>query len=102
MRHCPPMRATAYIPFKSNSTGKSRGSYIWSKMYHYFHYNQDEFMQHYHKRSNVETTFFRYKTVIGPAMRSRNLAAQRVEARIGCQILNRIAALGMPDGQMIG
>ena len=30
------------------------------------------------------------------------LAAQRVEARIGCEILNTMTALGMPDSEMIG
>ena len=53
-------------------------------------------------RSKVETTFHRYKTIIGPSMRARGLASQRVEARIGCKILNTMTALGMPDGQMIG
>ncbi len=56
----------------------------------------------YSKRSKVETTFHRYKAIVGPAMRARGLASQRVEARIGCKILNTMAALGMPDGQMIG
>jgi hypothetical protein len=36
------------------------------------------------------------------AMRARGLASQRVEARIGCKILNPMAALGMPDCEMIG
>ena len=56
----------------------------------------------YSKRALAETMFSRYKTIIGPAMRSRNLAAQRVEARIGCKIINRMTALGMPDGYMVG
>ena len=33
---------------------------------------------------------------------TRGLAAQRVEARIGCKILNTMTALGMPDSDMIG
>ena len=56
----------------------------------------------YSKRSKVETTFHRYKTIVGPAMRARGLASQRVEAKIGCGILNAMTALGMPDGEMIG
>jgi hypothetical protein len=56
----------------------------------------------YSKRSKVETTFYRYKTAVGPAMRARGLTSQRVEARIGCKILNTMTALGMPDGEMIG
>ena len=54
------------------------------------------------KRSKVETTFHRYKAIVGSAMRARGLAAQRVEARIGCKILNTMTALGMPDSEMIG
>ena len=54
------------------------------------------------KRSNVETTFYRYKTILGPAMRARRLASQRVEASIGSKSLNVMTGLGMPDGYMIG
>ncbi len=56
----------------------------------------------YNKQSKVETTFHRYKSIVGPAMRARGLASQRIEARVGCRVLNTMAALGMPDGQMIG
>ena len=56
----------------------------------------------YSKRSKVETPFHRYKAIVGSAMRARGLAAQRVEARIGCKILNTMTALGMPDSEMIG
>ena len=56
----------------------------------------------YSKRSKVETTFHRYKSIVGSAMRARGLAAQRVEARIGCKILNIMTALGKPDSKMIG
>ncbi|MFT5154723.1 MAG: hypothetical protein ACI841_004731 [Planctomycetota bacterium] len=35
-------------------------------------------------------------------MRARELAAQRVEAKIACNILNTMTALGMPDGEMVG
>ena len=49
-----------------------------------------------------ETTFHRYKAIVGSAMRARGLAAQRVEARIGCKILNTMTALGMPDSEMTG
>ena len=56
----------------------------------------------YSKRSKVETTFHRYKAIVGSAMRARGLAAQRLEARIGCKILNTMTALGMPDSEMIG
>ncbi|MBN1896670.1 MAG: transposase [Candidatus Aenigmarchaeota archaeon] len=68
--------AEAYIPFKSNSTGLSRGSYTWKKMYHFFQFNRDEFMGHYHDRSNVESTFNMVKAKFGDKLKSKNWTAQ--------------------------
>ena len=56
----------------------------------------------YSMRSKVETTFHRYKAILGSAMRARGLASQRVEVRLGCKILNTMTALGTPDGEMTG
>ena len=39
---------------------------------------------------------FRYKTIIGRRLHARNLPNQRTEAKIGCNALNRMTALGMP------
>lgn len=74
-----------YIPFKSNATGRAGGSAIWKKMYHYFNLHREEFMQHYHKRSNVETTFHMIKSKFGDSVRSRKKHAQVNE--ILCKIL---------------
>ncbi len=70
------MGGTAYIPFKSNSRARPKGSRIWNKMYHYFNMNKDEFMVHYHKRSNVESTFASIKRKLGDTLRSKNSTAQ--------------------------
>lgn len=43
--------AVAYIAFKSIHTG--RGGGLWARMFHYFQFNREEFLRHYHKRSNV-------------------------------------------------
>ena len=67
---------TAYIPFKNHATGKTRGSPIWKKMYHYFQLNKDEFMEHYHKRSNVESTNAAIKRKFGETLKSKNQIAQ--------------------------
>ena len=56
----------------------------------------------YTKRSMVENAVYRYKAIIGPEIRARTLARQRVEHRIGCEILNKMAALGMPDTYCAG
>jgi transposase len=70
---------TAYIPFKSNATGKSRGSALWWKMFLYFQLNQEDFWQHYHKRSNVESTFNMIKAKLGDKLKSKNFIAQKNE-----------------------
>ena len=50
----------------------------------------------YSKRSLVENTMYRYKTIIGRSMRSRTLDGQRVEVQLACKILNTMTLLGMP------
>jgi transposase len=71
--------ATPFIPFKSNSQ-PDRGSDLWSKMFHYYSYKREEFLAHYHKRSNVETTFQMIKSKFGERLRSKNETAQVNEA----------------------
>lgn len=75
----------AYIPFRSNASGKSRGSKLWRKMYLYFQLHQEEFMAHYHKRSNVETTFYMIKMKFGDKLKSKNPKAQ--ENELLCKII---------------
>ncbi|MEK6955121.1 MAG: transposase [Nanoarchaeota archaeon] len=70
---------TAFIPFKENATGKSRGSSTWNKMYHYFQYNKEEFLKHYHLRSNIETTNHMIKSKFGDSLRSKSKTAQTNE-----------------------
>ena len=66
----------AYIPFRKNATGRAGGSAIWKKMYHYFQLNRDEFMEHYHKRSNIEATNAAIKRKFGKTLKSKNPIAQ--------------------------
>ncbi len=70
----------AYIPYRSNATGKPRGkTYLWKKMFHYFQYNQEEFMEHYHARSNVESTFGALKAKFNDSLKSKTFTAQKNE-----------------------
>ena len=55
----------------------------------------------YGKRSLVETAFHRYKVLIGRSLRARTLSAQKVEARIACQVINRMTSLGMPVSRKV-
>ena len=68
--------AVPYIPFKKNVTGKRAGNSIWKKMYHYFIYKHEEFLEHYHKRSNAETVFHQVKSVFRDNLRSKDKTAQ--------------------------
>ncbi len=55
----------------------------------------------YSKRSRVENTVFRYKTIIGRSMRSRTLDGQQVEAQLATKVLNTMTLLGMPDSYCV-
>jgi transposase len=76
--------AVAYIDFKKDAVGTSRCE-IWNKMYHYYQYKREEFMAHYHKRSNVESTFSMIKAKFGGFVRSKLPVAQTNE--VLCKIL---------------
>ena len=68
---------TAFIPYRSNATGKPRGkSHVWRKMFDYFIYNREEFLQHYHLRSNIESTNNMIKSKFTDLVRSKNKTAQ--------------------------
>jgi len=76
------------IPFKSNSVpfhATGAGSDRWRKMYYFFTHRQAEFLQHYHRRSNVETTFSMIKAKFGSAIRSKTPVAQVNE--VLCKLL---------------
>jgi len=75
--------ATPFIAFKSNVKGGGGGA--WEKMYHYFKFRQDEFLEHYNKRSNVEATFSMMKRKFGDGLRSKTDTAMVNEAL--CKVL---------------
>lgn len=55
----------------------------------------------YHRRSLAETGVWRFKSIVGPTLRSRKISNQQVEARIGCSILNRMIHLGKPQSYKV-
>ncbi len=69
--------ATAFIPFKSNSL--ATGTPLWERMYHFFAFQRDEFLSHYHQRSNVESTFSMIKRKFGDSLRAKSDAALKNE-----------------------
>lgn len=91
--------AVPYIAFKSNTTGGVGG--IFKKMFHYFQLNQEEFLAHYHQRSNVESTVMMVKSKFGDAVRSKTDVAAKNEvlAKILCHniccLISAIYELGI-------
>ena len=56
----------------------------------------------YHRQARVENTFFRYKTIIDGRIRARHSQSQQAEVVMACNILNRMARLGMSESFAIG
>jgi len=77
--------AVPFIPFKSNTVPVEMDGSIWAKMYYYFMFNREGFMEHYHKRSNVETTFAMVKAKFGDSVKSRSEIGQINE--VLCKVL---------------
>ena len=50
----------------------------------------------YHRRSLSEAGMYRFKEIIGRVLRSRALARQRTEVRVGSKVLNTMLELGRP------
>ncbi len=75
--------ATAFIPFKSYTTGAVGG--LFAKAFHYFNLHRETFLAHYHKRSNVESAIMSIKTKFGDSVRSKTDVAMRNE--VLCKIL---------------
>jgi transposase len=75
--------AIPFIPFKSNHTG--RGSRLWEKMYLHFQLRREDFLAHYDKRRNVESTFSMIKAKFRDHVRSRTPVAMVNE--VLCKII---------------
>jgi transposase len=72
-----------FMTFKSTTTGAVGG--LFEKAFHFFQFNQEEYLGHYHKRSNVESTFSAIKRKFGDSVRSKNDVAMVNE--VLCKIL---------------
>jgi IS5 family transposase len=55
----------------------------------------------YHRQGTVENAFFRYKSIIGDRLRARHPRAQRAEALLACNVLNRMFEVGRPRSKAI-
>ena len=80
--------AIPFIPFKNTSISRAGGVAIWHAMYRYFKEHHDEFMQHYHQRSNVESVFSAIKRKSGDYLRTKNEIAMYNEILCKCLVHN--------------
>lgn len=74
-----------YIPFKKNARARARSAANWRKMFYFFQFNREEFLEHYHKRSNVEATNAAIKRKFGETIKSKTFVAQTNE--LLCKII---------------
>jgi transposase len=72
-----------FFAFKSNATEGKGG--MWRQMYHYFKFKSDDFLAHYHRRSNIESTFSMMKRKFGDSLRSKGDTAMVNE--VLCKVL---------------
>ncbi|MSQ28262.1 MAG: IS4/IS5 family transposase, partial [Dehalococcoidia bacterium] len=81
--------AMPYIPFKRGTMALTKKvakqDALWQRLWGFYTYNQAVFMEHHHKRSNVETTFSMIKAKFGDTLRSRSATAQINE--VLCKVL---------------
>jgi transposase len=98
--------AQPFIPFKKGATDHHWRSYkdksgLWTRMFHFFKYHEEEFYEHYHKRSNNETVFSMIKCKFGERLRSKTRTAQVNELLLKilchnlCVIVQSIFELGL-------
>lgn len=98
---------TPYIPFKVNSvshSGHHKKDDLWEKTYLHFTLRREDFLDHYHKRSNVETCFSMIKAKFGAFVRCKTPTAQvnEVLVKILCHnivvLVQAMFALGIDPG----
>jgi transposase len=94
---------TLFAAFRKNTTGGVGGLY--ERMFHLFCLNREDYLRHYHRRSNVESVFSAVKRKFGDSVRSKTDTAMRNEAyaKLVCQnvccLISAIYELGItPPG----
>ena len=98
---------TPYIMFKSNSVLRNRShkygrDLLWEKMLGQFLYQREEYLRHYHLRSNVETAFSMVKAKFGGNVMAKTPTAQvnEVLAKLLCHNISAVIRasyeLGVP------
>jgi hypothetical protein len=91
--------AKLFTTFRSTTTGDVGGSF--AKAFHYFQFQKEEYLAHYHKRSNIESTVSMVKRKFGDAVKAKNELAQKNEvyakfvAHNICVLISEMYTLGI-------
>jgi transposase len=72
------MGAAAFIPFKTNSLPGEANS-LWERLYFFYQFRREDFLKHYHQRSNAESTFSMVKAKFRDHVRSKTDIAMKNE-----------------------
>jgi transposase len=86
------LNALPFIPFKKNTTGRSRGCPLWHAMFDFFQNDQEGFKHYYGQRSQSESAFSRIKRNWGEFLKSKTFQAQQNEVLLKC-LCHNIACL---------
>lgn len=80
---------TPFIPYKSNTVVRSKGSRIWKEMYEFFLKHTDDYLDVYHRRSNIETNFHMLKSRYGTHLYTKHFIANsnELKTRVLCHNL---------------
>jgi len=73
-----------FVPFKNNTLEATEAG-AWARVYHLFMCKCEEYMAHYHKRSNIEMAYSMIKGKFGSSLRSKSDIGQINEAL--CKVL---------------
>ena len=88
---------STYIPFKVNSTadhGHHKPDPLWRDAFYYYQLNRAEFLEHYHKRSNVETAYHMIKSKFEEGIKAKKDTAQINEVLVKALCHNIVVLIG--------
>jgi transposase len=90
---------TFFPAFRSNTTGGVGGSF--ARAFHFFQFEKERYLAHYHARSNAETVVSMIKAKFGEGLRTKNERSQQNECYAKfvchnvCVLIAEMYALGI-------
>ena len=91
-----------YIKPKKNTVHNANGSQSWRKMVDMHQENPDQFNEHYHQRSIVESVFGALKTTYGSYVKCKRPDNKRREIamRVICHSIDMVSRSQLEDGRL--